>query len=48
MARVIQQAKQTQTSRDESDAYYVAAKVAAGALRKISVIEQMYGYYRAE
>ncbi len=47
MARVTHEIKQIEPSKDELEAYYVAARTAAGALRKISAIEQMYGYYTA-
>ncbi len=47
MARVTHEIKQTEPSKDELEAYYVAPRTADGALRKINVIEQMYGYYTA-
>lgn len=47
MARITHEIKQTEPSKDELEAYYVAPRTGAGTLRKISVIEQMYGYYTA-
>lgn len=48
MARVTHEIKQPEPNKDDAGAYYVAVRASVGRLRKISAIEQMYGYYSAE
>ena len=47
MARATQASKQPEPMKDDLEAYYVATKATTGHLRRISAIEQMYGYYTA-
>ena len=48
MARATQASKQPEPMKDDLEAYYVATKATTSHLRRISAIEQMYGYYTAE
>ncbi|MDP4033665.1 MAG: hypothetical protein Q8P60_12580 [Pseudorhodobacter sp.] len=47
-ARVPCKIKKPEPNKDDAGAYYVAVRASVGHQRKISAIEQMYGYYTAE